>query len=134
MGSNKLNDFLNRYVRTFPLPVTGLAVQSIEFRTPYELVVQRALERQFNYSAQDAQQDYSAHPDLVVVRVMISFTAGGKQILSPITGTLINGALTATDDPRDAQSLDSWHGFHFKVAQEKTIEPKRRTSANLTPP
>ena len=124
MGSSKLDTFLNRYIRNFPVPFIGESVQSIEFRTPYDLVVQRTIEKQFNYSAQDAQQDFAAHRDLVVVRIVISVTPAATQVSSPIKGVKVSGWPTADDDRAAERSLDSWYGFHFKVAQEKAIVPK----------
>lgn len=132
--STRLAAFLNRYIRNFPVPLTGAAVQSIEFRTPYDLVAQRTIERQFNYSAQDAQQDFAAHRDMVVVRIAISVTPVATQVSSPIKGVKVSGSPTADDDQAAERSLDSWYGFHFKVAQEKAIVPKKLTTVDVTPP
>jgi len=131
--STKLDAFLNRYIRNFPVPLTGAAVQSIEFRTPYDLVVQRTLEKQFNYSAQDAQQDFAAHRDLVVVRIDISVAPVAAQVTSPIKGVEVSPWPTAEDDRAAERCLDSWFGFHFKVAQEKAIAPKKLTTVGVTP-
>jgi hypothetical protein len=132
--STKLDAFLNRYIRAFPVPFTGASVESIEFRTPYDLVVQRTLEKQFNYSAQDAQQDFAAHRDLVIVRIVISVAPAATQVTSPIKGVLVSPWPTADDDRAAERTLDSWFGFHFKVAQEKAIAPKKLTTVDVTPP
>jgi hypothetical protein len=132
--SSDLDAFLNRYVRNFPVPLTGETVQSIEFRTPYELVVQRTLDKQLNYSAQDAQQDFSAHRNLVVVRIVISITPVATQVTSPIQGVQVSGWPTADDELAAERSLDSWYGFHFNVAQEKAIAPKKLTVVGASPP
>ena len=132
--STKLAAFLKRYVRNFPVPLSGAAVQSIEFRTPYDLIVQRTLEKQFNYSAQDAQQDFAGHRDLVVVRIVISITPTATQVNSPIKGLDVSGWPTAGDDVAAERALDSWYGFHFKIAQEKAIPAKKLTIVDVTPP
>jgi hypothetical protein len=85
---------------------------------PFYQVVQRTMEKQSSYSAQDAQKDYSAHPDIVVVRLVFSFVPGAKQLVSSAF---------------DAESADSWNGFSYEVSQGKPIKPARVTSTNVTP-
>lgn len=65
--------FLGEYVREYPRPAKGAWVYRIEFRTPYEEVVRRSWEKTVGYSAQQAKKDYDAGPDLVLVRIEISF-------------------------------------------------------------
>lgn len=132
--SSNLDAFLNRYIRNFPVPLTGESVQSIEFRTPYELVVQRTRDKQFSYSAQDAQQDFTANRDLVVVRIVISVTPVATQVTNPIKGVQVSEWPTADDDRTAERALDSWRGFRIKVAQEKPILAKRLTTVDVTPP
>ena len=134
LGSSKLDTFLARYIRNFPVPLTGETVQSIEFRTPYELVVQRTREKQFSYSAQDAQQDFSAHRDLVVVRIVISVTPVATPVANQIKGVQFSEWPTVEDDRAAERSLDSWRGFRFKVAQEKPLVAKKLTTVDVTPP
>ncbi len=131
MSTSKLDAFLSSYVRIFPIPLTGPSVQSIEFRTPYDLVVQRTMERNFNYSAQDAQRDYSAHPGLVLVHVVVWVTPIATQVAGPIPGVRITNRPTGTENQAAGEFPDSWYGFHFKVAQDKRLEAKKLTSSNL---
>ena len=100
----KLTDFYKQYVHYFPFPARGpyySYVESVEFRTPYELVVLRSREKLNQYSALEADEDYRAHPDQVVVRVMISFKLG---YAGPIPPT---------------------NSFKVRVSQSDPIEPKQ---------
>src|SRR6266481_8086175 len=72
----KLTDFYKQYVRYFPFPARGpyySYVESVEFRTPYEQVVLRSRQNLNQYSSLEAEKDYRAHPNLIVVRVLISY-------------------------------------------------------------
>jgi len=71
---DKTAKFLTQYVKRLPLPKTGPHVAEIELRTPYEQAVLRAAQAPGSYSTQDAEQDYAARPDLIVVRVRINLT------------------------------------------------------------
>jgi len=100
----KLSDFYKQYVHYFPFPARGpyySYVESVEFRTPYELVVLRSRGRLNQYSALEADEDYRAHPNQVVVRVMISFKLG---YAGPIPPT---------------------NRFNVRVSQSDPIEPKQ---------
>src|ERR1700730_12868558 len=72
----KLKDFYEQYVRFFAFPARGpyfSYVESVEYRTPYEQVVLRSLQNLSQYSSMEAEKDYQAQPNLVVVRVLISY-------------------------------------------------------------
>jgi hypothetical protein len=108
-NATKRTTFFERYTRHFPLPVKGPYVESIEFQTPYEQVVLRSWQHWNNYDAQEAERDYAAKPDLVVVRVLIYSTP-----------TYPFGS----QDRADGQSENLWHGLSFRVAQQQSIQPK----------
>ena len=75
----KFKDFYEQYVRYFPFPARGpyfSYVESVEFRTPYEEVVLRSLQNLSQYSSMQAEKDYQEQPNLVVVRVLISYKLG----------------------------------------------------------
>lgn len=75
----KLTDFYKQYVHYFPYPARGpyySYVESVEFRTPYEQIVLRSREKLNQYSALEADEDFRAHPNLIAVRVMISYKLG----------------------------------------------------------
>lgn len=111
----KVAEFLAQYLRRFPPANTGPSVVEIELRTPYERVVVRSLQNSVGYSAQQAQKDYAAEPDLVVVRLFL--TLGPKPSGLVVPQTYENGRVI---DPRE----NFWRDFRFRVAQESSIEPK----------
>jgi hypothetical protein len=103
----KLKDFYKQYVYYFPFPSRGpyySYVESVEFRTPYEQVVLRSREKLNQYSAIDADEDYRAHPNLIAVRVLISYQLGYA-------------------GPEPATS-----SFKVRVSQADPIEPKKLTT------
>lgn len=106
-------DFFKKYVHFPAQPDRGADVHLIEFRTPYEQVVLKSQENWASYSAQQAQQDYAAHPNAVVVRVSIcatpTFSFAAPQ-----------------SDPHSGQAApwtpkDSLRGFDFRVSQQSPI-------------
>ncbi len=112
----KVAKFLGQYVRRFQLPVKGPHVAEIEFRTPYEQVVLRSWQHSIGYSAQQAQKDYAAQPDRVVVRVLIYLTP------------TYPGFITHPSDSKSqavGRPEDLWREFQFRVGQEHSIEPKK---------
>ncbi|HVS87024.1 MAG TPA: hypothetical protein VHF01_02255 [Candidatus Acidoferrum sp.] len=106
--------FLGQYVREYPEPAKGAWVYRIDFRTPYEEIVRRSWEKTVGYSAQQAQRDYYAQPDLVIVRVLISFMPPYGSTLSP---TIRNGQPVG-------RSEDLWRDFPVHVMQSRPIEPR----------
>lgn len=117
----KVANFLGQYVRRFPIPAKGPHVAEIEFRTPYEQVVLRSWQNSMGYSAQQARQDYSARPDLLVIRVLIYFT--------PTYG--LNAAPTDSKGQAVGRSADFWREFQFRVAQENDIEPRKMSARSI---
>ena len=90
-------------------------VESIEFRTPYEQVILRTSERSNDYDLDQAEKDYAAQPDLVLVRVLI---------YSPPSHS---GSIThsSAEQSKAGATDDNWLGFHFQISQERPIEPKK---------
>lgn len=111
----KVGEFLGQYLRRFPLADTGPSVREVEFRTPYERVVRRSSENSVGYSAQQAQKDYAAEPDLVVVRLFLTLGPTAAGLVVP--PTYHEGRVA---DPRE----NFWRDFRFRVAQESSFEPK----------
>ena len=120
--TTKLTDFLNNYVHQFSRPDTGPDVDSIEFRTPYEQVVLRSREHSIGYDTLQAEKDYAAQPDLVVVRVAIFSTQTYPSLTMHPSDP--NGVWKAEDFLR---------GFKFRVEQEHLIEPKKVVEQPICP-
>jgi hypothetical protein len=114
----KVAALLEPYTRRFPLPSTGPRVETIDFQTPYEQVILRSRERTNDYDLDQAEKDYQAQPDLVLIRVVVY--------------SLLTRPASAAR-PSDGQQItdDDWLGFHFLVSQEHPLEPKKMRGKNL---
>ncbi|HEV2233106.1 MAG TPA: hypothetical protein VGV68_06860 [Terriglobia bacterium] len=121
LGHENINDeelaaFLASYVKRPPLPQSGPHVASIEIETPYEQVVLRTLQRSVDYSPQQADQDYRAQSDLILVRVGINLT---PTYSSRVGVSSVNHAV-------QLRPLDFWRDFSFRLIQEeKRIAPDK---------
>ena len=111
----KISNFLEPYTHHFPLLVAGWSVQSIEFRTPYEQVVRRSWEHSNGYDLEQAEKDYAAQPEKVVVSIIISST-------TPYPAA---PPRSSDGDSRAGATSDPWIGLHFLVSQEHPLEPKK---------
>ncbi len=117
--------FLAPYVKRLPLPKSGAHVAAVEIRTPYEQVVLRRLQRSVDYSPQQAEQDYRAQPDVVVVRVRINLTP------------TYPGYLGDTSQGRPSvqlRSVDFWRDFSIRLVQTKAVTPKKIAGTPLYSP
>jgi len=103
----ELADFLNQYEHDFKYPADNPVayVQSVEFQTPYEQIVLRAM-RTIGYSKFKADEDYRANPGLIIVRVVVALKLN------------YSGLVPAADS------------FQVVASQTKPIEP-RKTTSNL---
>jgi len=104
--------FFEKYIHYLKVQERGPDVHLIEFRTPYELVARRSQEHWTNYDMLEAEQDYAANPDEVVVRVLLC-------------GTNTFSFATPPQDPAHAE--DYLHGFDFRVSQDSPIAYKKLT-------
>jgi hypothetical protein len=115
-NDDKLAAFLAQYVKRLPVPKSGPHVAEIEIRTPYKQVVLRASQAPDGYSAQQAEQDYRAQSEVIIVRVHISLTP-------TYPGYLVKNSEGA--QAIQARPLDFWRDFSVRFIQEKEITPKR---------
>ena len=107
--------FLAQYLRRLPIPTKGPHVAETEIRTPYEQVVLRALQAPDGYSSQQAELDYRARPDLIVVRIRINATPTYKP----------SAFLSTSGGFRPA---DFWQDFLIRLVQgEHEFESKKVT-------
>jgi hypothetical protein len=112
----KVLEFLGQYTRRIQPQRGGPNVGYFELRTPYEQVVLRSWENQTGYSAQQAQIDYAAQPNLIAVRVFL-YIGGGE----PGRADLYSDSNGRVLDHRE----NFWHAFRFRVTQEHVIEPNK---------
>jgi len=99
----KLADFYKPYVHGFPYPARGpyfSFVESVEFRTPYEQAVLRSQQNLNQYSSLQAEKDYEAHPNLVIVRVLISFKPGYVGPVPPTSSFTVHVSQLDSIDPK----------------------------------
>ncbi|MBI3670207.1 MAG: hypothetical protein HY237_10555 [Acidobacteria bacterium] len=118
----KTAKFLARYLKRPPLPKTGPHVAEIEIRTPYEQVVRRASQAAGSYSAQQAEQDYRAHPDRIVVRVRINLT--------PTYPAFIADPSRGKGEVRERPE-DFWRDFSIRLVQGERITPRNASGRPL---
>src|ERR1700680_3719670 len=80
----ELADFLKQYKHDLQFPSDNPTVfaQSVEFQTPYEQIVLRS-QRTNGYNKFQADEDYRAHPGLVMVRVVVSLKTGYSGPMPP---------------------------------------------------
>lgn len=77
-------DLLGKYVKFLPPPEAGPHVASVAFYTPYALAVFDSSQHNFNYHAQDAEQDHRGQPETVRIVVEVWLTASyGPYLMSP---------------------------------------------------
>jgi len=121
LGHENINDedlaaFLASYLKLLPFPQSGAHVASIEIETPYEQVVIRTLQRSVDYSPQQAEQDYRAQADVILVRVRINLTPNYS---SRVGVSPVNHAI-------QLRPSDFWRDFSFRLIQEeKRIAPDK---------
>jgi hypothetical protein len=117
----KVSALLDPYIRRFPLLPAAPRVESIELQTPYEQVIRRSSEHSNDYDLDQAEKDYAAHPDLVLIRVLI---------YSPLSHS---GSITHSSGGQSKAGAtdDDWLGFHFQVSQERSIEPQKMSGKTL---
>jgi hypothetical protein len=102
----ELTNFYDQYVHKFRYPANNpvVYVMSAEFQTPYEQIVARS-QQTIHYSTFQADEDYRANPDLVVVKVEFSLKL----------------YYVGPEPPAD--------GFQIFVSQAKSIVPRKTTNA-----
>jgi len=119
-NDDKLAEFLAQYVKRLPLPKQGPHIAEIELRTPYEQVVVRSHQHSMGYSAQQAEKDYRAQSDLIVLRVQINLTA-----------TYSGYSVQTTPGSAQPRPEDFWRDFSIRLIQDKPITPKKITGRPL---
>jgi hypothetical protein len=80
-GDDKLAKFLEDYVKRLPAPASGPNVAVIQVSTPYHQVVKRSWRRAAGYSSQQAQREYQANSDLLLVNVTVNLVPGDVAVL-----------------------------------------------------
>ncbi|OFV85232.1 MAG: hypothetical protein A3B65_07940 [Acidobacteria bacterium RIFCSPHIGHO2_02_FULL_67_57] len=107
--------FYKDYVKTFPLPKTGVHVARIEIITPFKEMVDRARNAPDGYNPVQAEADYkkAAPPLQVKVRLMLTPDFPGH---TPYTRPIHVGPIYLRDP-------DFWREFEFRLEQAGEVEP-----------
>ncbi|MFY9585612.1 MAG: hypothetical protein WAR21_14085 [Candidatus Acidiferrales bacterium] len=118
---DKTAAFMGQYLKRPPLPKSGPHVAEIEIRTPYEQVALRAAQAPGSYTAQQAEKDYAAQSNLILVRVRINLT---PTYPAYVTNSRSKG-------PPQERPPDFWRDFKIRVLQGKTVTPNKSTGRPL---
>lgn len=104
--------FLSQYVHDFKYPSDHPVayVQSVEFQTPYEQIVQKSRQAGARYDKFQAEEAYQANPKRVIVRAVVALRLNY------------------------AGPIPSAENFAVAVSQSKLIEPRKATNTVLCDP
>jgi hypothetical protein len=120
----KVIKFLDLYLHQLPYPEKGPYVGSVEFQTPYEQAVLRSRQHRSGYSSLDAESDYEAHPNLLIVRIVIFTTPSYR-----------GPAMPPARDVVRSWTYDDFAGdFQLSVSQAHAIQIKKMTVGPACPP
>ncbi len=112
--------FFEPYIRHLPLPKSGPCISEIRLLTPLAQVVEVSQTTAGSYSAQQAQLDYRARGDSMLLEIHIEFTPTYNQIDRQRSSGNAAGekGLTLRTD-------DFWQDFRFGIKQKQDwIEPR----------
>ena len=107
--------FYKDYVRTLPVPKTGVHVARIEIITPFKEMVDRARTAPDGYNPIQAEADYKKAAPPLVVRVRLELTASYPGH-TPINQPIHLGPVFLRDP-------DFWREFEVRLEQAGEVEP-----------
>lgn len=108
-------DFYKDYVKTFPVPKTGVHVERIEVVTPFKEMVDRARRAPDGYNPVQAEADYKKQAPPLQVKVHLELTPT-YPAHTPYTRPINVGPIYLRDP-------DFWREFEFHLEQAGAIEP-----------
>ena len=126
-SDEKTTSFLGNYMKHLPMPDQGPYISEITLYTPYAQVVLNSWRSSLGYSAQQAEQDYCSHADMIRVRVRIEFTPtySAVQEVKPNKDSTTQQAYVF-------RSEDFWRDFLFELQEEKgPIKPRDTKGAPI---
>jgi len=123
----KMTVFLEKYKQHLREPDRGAFVSSVEFLTPFALLVLQSKDHSTGYSAQQAAEEHRGVEENVVVNIEVLFTESyGALIQQPISDR--SGAPTGFA----FRSSDFWRDIDVQViVKDKVIKPARFTGEPL---
>jgi len=112
--------FFAPYIRRLPLPKSGPYISEIRLLTPLAQVVEVSQTTSGIYSAQQAQLDYRARGDSILLEIHIEFTPTYNQIDAQRSSSNAAGEKGIT-----LRTDDFWQDFRFGIKQKQDwIEPR----------
>ena len=112
--------FFEPYLRHLPLPKSGPYISEIRLLTPLAQVVEVSQTTSGIYSAQQAQLDYRARGDSILLEIHIEFTPTYNQIDAQRSSSNAAGEKGIT-----LRTDDFWQDFRFGIKQKQDwIEPR----------
>jgi hypothetical protein len=123
----KMTAFLEKYKQHLREPDRGPFVSSVEFLTPFALLVLQSKDHSTGYSAQQAAEEHRGVEENVVVNIEVLFTESyGALIQQPVSNR--SGAPTGFA----FRSSDFWRDIDVQViVKDKVIKPARFTGEPL---
>ena len=123
----KMTVFLEKYKQHLREPDRGAFVSSVEFLTPFALLVLQSKDHSTGYSAQQAAEEHRGVEENVVVNIEVLFTESyGALIQQPISDR--SGAPTGFA----FRSSDFWRDIDVQViVKDKVLKPARFTGEPL---
>ena len=123
----KMTAFLEKYKQHLREPDRGPFVSSVEFLTPFALLVLQSKDHSTGYSAQQAAEEHRGVEENVVVNIEVLLTESyGALIQQPISDR--SGAPTGFA----FRSSDFWRDIDVQViVKDKVIKPARFTGEPL---
>jgi hypothetical protein len=123
----KMTAFLEKYKQHLREPDRGPYVSSVEFLTPFALLVLQSKDHSAGYSAQQAAEEHRGVEENVVVNIEVLFTESyGALIQQPVSDR--SGAPTGFA----FRPSDFWRDIEVQViVNDKVIKPTRFTGEPL---
>jgi hypothetical protein len=114
--------FFEPYIRHLPLPKSGPYISEIRLLTPLAQVVEVSQTASGIYSAQQAQLDYRARGDSILLEIHIEFTPTYNQIDAQRSSSNAAGAKGIT-----LRTDDFWQDFRLGIKQKQDWIEARST-------
>jgi hypothetical protein len=111
-------DYLARYQKNLPAPVSGPWISSVRFLTPFAQLVSYS-SKQMNYNAQQALIDHRGKPETVSIEIVIRLTNPYPAIVEQPTESRLGSPSGST-----IRASDFWKAFRAQVSVgDKIVEP-----------
>jgi hypothetical protein len=123
----KMASFLEKYKQHLRQPDSGPYISSVEFLTPFALLVLQSRDRSMGYSAQQAAQDYRGQEESVAINIEVLFTESYGALIQRPTSNRSGSPMGFMLRPSDF-----WKDIEVEViVKDKIIKPARFTGEPL---